>query len=104
MRGPRLTLMWLGALLLVLGPLSALAAPAGLFAQDDSITCDDFNRQEAAQALLDADDAYAAALDPDGNGVACDDEGEESEATATPEPTAEPTEEPTPEPTTEPTE
>jgi hypothetical protein len=121
MRGPRLTVTWLGAFLLVLGPLSALAAPAGLLAQDESITCADFNRQEAAQALLDADDRYAEALDPDGNGIACDeeDEGDETpepteaatdEATEEPKeaptatPTATPTEEPTPEPTATPTE
>jgi hypothetical protein len=88
---------WLGATVLVLGPLVALAAPAGLLAQDDSITCADFNRQEAAQALLDADERYAPALDPDGDGVACT---ADDEATAP----SEPTETPAPEPTATPTE
>ena len=35
------------------------------------ITCDDFNDSEAAQALLDADDRFEGALDPDGDGDAC---------------------------------
>jgi hypothetical protein len=98
--------MCLAALVLVLGSFLALAAPTGLLAQGDSITCADFNRPEAAQALLDADDSYAEALDPDGNGVACDDEGAADEETpeATEEPTAEPPAEPTAEPAEEATE
>lgn len=68
----------LGSLLLMLGPLAAFVAPVSAYAQAD-ITCDDFVRQEAAQALLDADDAYAEALDPDGDGVACREEVEEDE-------------------------
>ncbi len=35
------------------------------------ITCDDFNDSVAAQALLDADDRFEDALDPDGDGDAC---------------------------------
>ncbi len=38
-------------------------------AQD--ITCDDFTGPAAAQALLDADDSFEDALDPDGDGDAC---------------------------------
>lgn len=42
---------------------------ASVIAQE--ITCDDFNDPEAAQALLDADDSFEDALDPDGDGDAC---------------------------------
>src|SRR5918992_2529819 len=65
----------LGSLLMMLGPLVAAVAPAPAFAQAE-ITCEDFVRQEAAQALLDADESYADALDPDGDGVACNEEGD----------------------------
>lgn len=47
-------------------------------AQD--ITCADFNNPDAAQALLEADDTFEDALDPDGDGEACtDDDLEELE-------------------------
>src|SRR5215207_6403317 len=45
------------------------APVASVSAQE--ITCDDFNDPEAAQALLDADDSFEDALDPDGDGDAC---------------------------------
>lgn len=41
-------------------------------AQD--ITCADFNNPDAAQALLEADDSFEDALDPDGDGEACTDD------------------------------
>ena len=59
--------------------LLALALSLGSFrspvamAQPAELSCDDFVTQPAAQALLDADAAYAPALDEDGNGVACED-------------------------------
>jgi hypothetical protein len=70
----------LSVLVLVLGPLSALLAPVRAVAQEE-ITCADFVRQEAAQALLEADGDYAATLDPDGDGIACNEtEGAEEES------------------------
>jgi hypothetical protein len=51
------------------------AGLAGLVPATDAaaqeITCDDFNDPEAAQALLDADNSFEDALDPDGDGDAC---------------------------------
>jgi hypothetical protein len=58
-------------LLFLLGFLSPMAS-IGAGAQD--LTCDDFNSERAAQAVLDADPEMEDALDPDGNGVACDHE------------------------------
>lgn len=58
-------------LLFMLGFLSPVAS-IGAGAQD--LTCDDFNSERAAQAVLDADPSLEDALDPDGNGVACDHE------------------------------
>src|SRR5688500_11139548 len=74
MRHFRLTTS-LGVLLLLLGPTATFAASVRAAAQGaDDITCADFVRQVAAQALLEADDAYAAALDADGDGVACNED------------------------------
>ncbi len=47
------------------------------------ISCADFNSTDAAQALLEADDSFEDALDPDGDGDACtDDDLAELEAQA----------------------
>jgi hypothetical protein len=76
-------------------------------AAQSSFTCGDFNTQEAAQAILDANLGADTerALDPDGDGLACEDlpssgNGNQVEPTAEPEETAVPeeTEEPTDEP------
>ena len=66
----------LSVLVLLLGPVAAFAAPVRTAAQGaDDITCADFVRQVAAQALLEADDTYAEVLDADGDGVACNEDG-----------------------------
>jgi hypothetical protein len=59
--------------LLMISLLAGSVHPTFAVAQTADISCDDFVTQPAAQALLDADAAYAAALDEDGNGVACED-------------------------------
>lgn len=58
----------------------ALAMVMSLFpmiptvAQDDDVTCADFDAWPWAQTILESDpDRYAGALDPDSNGVACED-------------------------------
>lgn len=63
-------------LLFMLGFLSPVAS-MGAGAQE--LTCDDFNSERAAQAVLDADPEMEDALDPDGNGVACDHEEDASD-------------------------
>lgn len=57
---------------LVVALSAASIHPGFAVAQTADISCDDFVTQPAAQALLDADNAYAAALDSDGNGTACE--------------------------------
>ncbi len=63
------------AAIFLLVPLLATAltaqgiAPRSAAAQE--ISCADFNSADAAQALLDADDGFEDALDPDGDGDAC---------------------------------
>jgi hypothetical protein len=75
--------------------ISGLAAPALVRAQGATFTCADFNTQEAAQAILDSgpDAATEQALDPDGDGQACEDlpsaGGNQTKATPTPKATAE---------------
>ena len=54
-----------------------------------AVTCADFKTQEEAQAAFDKDPEGLADLDPDGNGIACE-ELLESEPTAEPAATAEP--------------
>jgi len=62
----------LGVLLLfVLGLMSPIAA-TGVGAQD--LTCDDFNSERAAQAVLDADPSLEDVLDPEGDGIACNED------------------------------
>ncbi len=64
-------------LLFMLGILSPVVATnAG--AQD--FTCDDFNSSAAAQAVLDADPTLEDVLDPDGDGIACNEDAEETPA------------------------
>jgi hypothetical protein len=46
------------------------------------LDCDDFADADAAQVLLDADDSYEDALDPDGDGVACNEDDEEGDEPA----------------------
>ncbi len=78
-------------LLFMVGMLSPFAA-IGAGAQD--LTCDQFNSQRAAQAVLEADPSLEDSLDADGDGVACNED----------EPVDEPTDDPTEEPTDDPTE
>lgn len=59
--------------LLMISLLTGSVHPTFVVAQTVDISCEDFVTQPAAQALLDADAAYAALLDEDGNGVACED-------------------------------
>lgn len=78
------------AAVFLLVPLLAAALPGrgiGIraAAAQEAISCADFTRPEAAQALLDADDGYAGALDPDGDGEACTDADLEILETAIPE-------------------
>ncbi len=89
-------------LLFTLVMLSPFAA-TGAGAQD--LTCDDFNSQRAAQAVLEADPSLEESLDPDGDGIACNEDEPVDEPTDDPteEPTDDPTEEPTDDPTEEPT-
>ncbi len=83
--------------------VSGFAAPALVHAQGAAFTCADFNTQEAAQAILDSGPGAATeqALDPDGDGQACEDlpssGGNQTKSTPTPKATAE--EEITPETT-----
>jgi hypothetical protein len=57
--------------LIVLATLLAPASRTSAFAQSDTLTCDDFTSQDAAQIVLDEDDTYAGTLDEDGDGEAC---------------------------------
>ena len=43
-----------------------------------SVSCDDFANPDAAQYLLDIDDSYAEDLDPDGDGIACNESDEDA--------------------------
>ncbi len=90
-------------LLFMIGLLSPFAA-VGAGAQE--LTCDDFNSQRAAQAVLEADPSLEESLDPDGDGEACNEDepvdGPTEEATE--EPTDDPTEEPSDDPAEEATE
>lgn len=53
----------------LLGPVAAHSAAA----QADTLTCDDFTNQDAAQIVLDLDDSFEETLDEDGDGEACPD-------------------------------
>lgn len=89
------TLCWLAIALTLTAGRAALAQDT---VQD--IDCDDFVTRQAAQALLDADPAYAEALDDDGDGLACETlpttRGGDSVRIATAVPTGEPTASPVP--------
>lgn len=92
-------------LLFMIGFWSPFVA-TGAAAQE--LTCDQFNSQRAAQAVLEADPELEESLDPDGDGIACnegepvDDPTEESTEEPTDDPTEEPTDDPTEEATDEP--
>ena len=79
--GLRLTVV----LLFMVGLLTP-ALTTGAAAQE--LTCDDFNSQRAAQAVMDADPDTEESLDEDGDGVACN-ELLEDDGTATEEATEE---------------
>lgn len=79
---------------LILALLLSVARPMVAVAQPAALSCDDFVTQPAAQALLDADAAYAAALDEDGNGIACEDLPETRGGDSVQVPQASPTAEP----------
>src|SRR5690606_8705503 len=51
--------------------MAALALPMAATAQTP--TCADYSSQAAAQFALDINPSLAPSLDPDGNGIACDD-------------------------------
>ncbi|MFL5758994.1 MAG: hypothetical protein ACJ789_04605 [Thermomicrobiales bacterium] len=69
--------------------VGGLAAPALGSAQGASFACADFNTQEAAQAILDSGPGAATerALDPDGDGQACEDLPSSQGNQPTPKPT-----------------
>lgn len=69
----------LGVLLLFIIGLMSPIASAGVGAQD--LTCDDFTSTRAAQAVLDADPSLEDALDPDGDGIACNEDESSTDAT-----------------------
>jgi hypothetical protein len=75
--------------------VGGFASPSLTRAQGATFTCADFNTQEAAQAILDSGPGAATedALDPDGDGQACEDlpsaQGNQSKPTPTPKATAE---------------
>jgi hypothetical protein len=69
----------LGVVLLFMLGLLAPALTTGAAAQE--LTCDDFNSQRAAQAVLDADPDTAETLDEDGDGIACNELLEDEDAT-----------------------
>jgi hypothetical protein len=89
------TLCWLALALTLIAGRAALAQDT---VQD--IDCDDFVTRQAAQALLDADPAYAEVLDEDGDGLACETlpttQGGDSVRIATSVPTSQPMASPTP--------
>jgi hypothetical protein len=60
-------------LLILIGTLTPLTA-----VQAQSLSCDDFTSQEAAQVVLDELPDLEEDLDPDGNGVACDEDEDNS--------------------------
>jgi hypothetical protein len=62
--------VWLPVMLLVVGPSAFAAAPTFATA---GLSCSDFASQTAAQAVLDQDPSDPNGLDPDGDGVACED-------------------------------
>lgn len=66
MKRSRLILVTLLSILLVFG-----TAPA-VFAEDDLNCLEDFDTQEEAQAVLDADPSDPHDLDRDGDGIACE--------------------------------
>ena len=72
----------IGAVLAV--GLAAMAQTVSAADHDpDVVSCDDFEYQEEAQVVLDADPGDEHGLDPDGNGIACEDlpsSGMEAEA------------------------
>lgn len=92
------------ALLFLLGLMAPVTATGA--AAQGTVTCDDFTSEREAQDALDDDPDLADSLDEDGNGVACDEAGNDvsPEDVQIPEETEEATEEPTEEATEEPTE
>ncbi len=88
-------------LVFMVGMLSPFAA-TGAGAQE--LTCDDFNSQRAAQAVLEAEPSLEDSLDADGDGVACNEDEPVDEPGDDPsdDPTDDPTEEPTDDPADEP--
>lgn len=53
--------------------IAALALPAVSTVAAQDVNCDDYSTTAAAQFALDINPGLAGALDPDGNGIACDD-------------------------------
>ena len=58
------------SLVLLLGPI-AIASASVSATQSDDLDCEDFQTQEEAQAVLDADPSDPNNLDPNGDGIAC---------------------------------
>ena len=61
------------ALFLIPVAIAAFALGSTASAQTDPVTCDSFATQAEAQVVLDADPGDEHGLDPDGNGIACED-------------------------------
>ena len=74
-------------------------------AQADQYDCASFGSQEAAQAELERDPSDPNNLDPDGNGVACDDQSTSTASSVSPSsaPPSRPSAPPTPRPQRTPT-
>lgn len=53
--------------------IAAFAVGSSASAQTDPVNCGSFDSQAEAQAVLDADPVDEHGLDPDGNGIACED-------------------------------
>lgn len=60
--------------------LLAMLSPVGVGARGNDLSCDEFNTPDAAQVLLEVDPDLFASLDADGDGRACNEDGERDDA------------------------
>ena len=72
------------AFLIVFAFAAGLAVTAQMVSAQEAVSCDDFDYQEEAQAVLDADPGDEHGLDPDGNGIACEELPSSADGTADP--------------------
>lgn len=77
--------MWLRAVAVTAVLLGGLATVGPAQGQDLNFSCFNFGVQEDAQVLLDGDPTDPMGLDPDGNGIACEDLPNRSATPPTPE-------------------